>query len=498
MENSNLPPRQTRSKRRILPLILVILFIMSAVAGAMLATSSVFEPKKKIPVTQIEKERENKNEELIKAKNKATILIMGVDVREDDVGRSDTLMVATVDPKYDRASLLSIPRDTRVRIYGYGYDKINAAYAYGGEPLTETTVEDLIGIDIDHYVIINVRSFVKIIDAIGGVDIYVSKDMYYEDPWDDDGGLVIDLQKGYQHMDGKTAVTYVRYRDSEGDIGRIKRQQQFIEACLDKVTSPEIITKIPDIIREIIYAVDTDMTFRELLEIAGAIKAAQKNGLATDMVPGYPLYIDEISYWIPDVEEIRYTMAVGLDVVFDERMRQRAERDAIDYKDSIPDNAVEVPEGADNIGRDERRDSRRSNDYLESESTRRNSDNYENPLRRNYSDDEDSRRRESSIRDENETRSDTYSRDDSSGYRRAETYSRDDTRRDDSPGDYRRDYEEPPRRSHDEQSYSDNRTNSERRVYDSRNYDETELDDERSVDSPFEVPERGESSKTRN
>ena len=152
MENSNLPPRQTRSKRRILPFILVILFIMSAVAGAMLATSSVFEPKKKIPVTQIEKERENKNAELIKAKNKATILIMGVDVREDDVGRSDTLMVATVDPKYDKASLLSIPRDTRVRIYGYGYDKINAAYAYGGEPLTENTVENLIGIDIDHYV----------------------------------------------------------------------------------------------------------------------------------------------------------------------------------------------------------------------------------------------------------------------------------------------------------------------------------------------------------
>ena len=497
MENSNLPPRQTRSKRRIFPLILAILFIMSAVSGAILATSSVFEPKKKIPVTKIEKERENKNEELIKAKNKATILIMGVDVRENDVGRSDTLMVATVDPKYDRASLLSIPRDTRVRIYGYGYDKINAAYAYGGEPLTEITVEDLIGIDIDHYVIINVRSFVKIIDAIGGVDIYVPKDMYYEDPWDDDGGLVIDLQKGYRHMDGKTAVTYVRYRDSEGDIGRIKRQQKFIEACLDKVTSPEIITKIPDIIREIIYAVDTDMTFRELLEIAGAVKAAQKNGLATDMVPGYPLYIDEISYWIPDVEEIRYTMAVGLDVVFDERMKERAERDAGEYQSSIPDNAVEIPEGADNIGRADRRESVRLNarDYSESESTRRKSDDYESPLRRNYSTDEDSPRRESSTE-----REETLRRDDTRGtYRREENYNRNDTySRDDSRNDYRRDYEEPPRRTYDEQNYSDNRTNSNRRVYDRQNDYDSELDNETTVDAPFEVPERGNSNKTKN
>ena len=492
MENSNLPPRQTRSKRRIFPLILAIMFIISAVAGAMLATSSVFELKKKIPVTQIEKARENKTEELIKAKNKATILIMGVDVREDDVGRSDTLMVATVDPKYDKASLLSIPRDTRIRIYGYGYDKINAAYAYGGEPLTEITVENFLGIDIDHYFIVNVRSFVKIIDAIGGVDIYVPKRMYYEDPWDDDGGLVIDLYPGHQHMDGKTAVTYVRYRDSEGDIGRIKRQQQFIEACLDKVTSPEIIPKIPDIIREVIHAVDTDMTFRELLEIAGAVKAAQKNGLVTDMVPGYPLYIDEISYWIPDVEEIRYAMAVGLDVVFDERMKERAERDASDYKDSIPDNAVEIPEGADNIGRDDRRESRRNNFRNDSESdTSRRDDAYESPLRRNSSDTEDSTRRESSTaRDENLNLNENSRRDDSSTYRREENYNRDDT--------LSRDYEEPPRRSYDDRNHTDDRTDSTRRVYDNRNDYDNKLDEENTVDRPFDIPERGDSNKTRN
>ena len=111
LDNSNLPPRRTRSKSRlVLFIFLIICFITSAVAGAMFASSSVFDSKKKTPVTVIERQRENKSEELIKATDKATILIMGVDIRHDDVGRSDTLMVATVDPKYDQASLLSIPR----------------------------------------------------------------------------------------------------------------------------------------------------------------------------------------------------------------------------------------------------------------------------------------------------------------------------------------------------------------------------------------------------
>lgn len=169
-------------------------------------------------------------------------MIMGVDERDDDVGRSDTLMVATLDPKKDHAALMSIPRDTRVKIKGHGWDKINAAYAYGsakggpeaGEKLTQRTVEDFLGVNMDHYVVINIQAFQKIIDAIGGIDIDVEKRMYYEDPWDDDGGLIIDLQPGMQHMDGKTAVTYVRYRDEEGDIGRIKRQQKFMKACMDK------------------------------------------------------------------------------------------------------------------------------------------------------------------------------------------------------------------------------------------------------------------------
>lgn len=340
--------QQPQPKRRIWPVILLaVCFLTAAVAGAMFASSGLLGSQDGTK----QGDRENKNsDELIKAKDKATILIMGVDIRKDDVGRSDTMMLATVDPKLDKVSLLSVPRDTRVRITGHGFDKINAAFAFGGEALSEKTVEDFLGINIDHYVIINVRSFVKIIDAIGGVDIDVEKRMYYEDPWDDDGGLYIDLYPGEQHMDGKTAVTYVRYRDSEGDIGRIRRQQKFMDACMKKVTSPEIIPRIPAIIREVADAVDTDMTFRQLLELAGALKAARENGLETAMVPGRPLYIDGISYWVPDVEELRFAVASGLGVSVDSTLRKRNEKVAGEYMDSIPDDARDIPEGADNIG----------------------------------------------------------------------------------------------------------------------------------------------------
>ena len=388
-----------KPKRNFLPIILLVLcFAASALAGAMFASSSLFDEKN--PPRRIV--NNNTEEELIKAKDKAIVLIMGVDKREDDVGRSDTLMIATIDPRLDQATLLSIPRDTRVKIRGRGYDKINAAYAYGGVGLTESTVENFLGIDIDHYVLINTNSFVKIVDAIGGVDIDVEKRMFYEDPWDDNGGLVIDLYPGQQHMDGKTAVTYVRYRDSEGDIGRVKRQQAFMAACMDKVTSPEIVPRIPKIVREVIDAVETDMSLRQLLELAGALKAAQQNGLETDMVPGYPLYIDDISYWIPDVELMRISVADALGIHVDPYLRERFERDAREYKDSIPSGARDVPEGEDNIGRPVRegRERRRTVDDRSTLRESRLDERTSSTERRNFSDERTSSTERQTFSDE--------------------------------------------------------------------------------------------------
>ena len=338
-----LPPKRPTKKKRVWPYVLlgtVLIFVLAAAAGAFFAQSSL-----------LDRAKTDHKEELLVATDKATIMIMGVDEREGDVGRSDTLMVATIDPVRNETSLLSIPRDTRVAIPRNGYDKINAAYAYGGEKLTQRTVEDFLGVRIDHYVIINTHAFQKIVDAIGGIDIDVEKRMYYEDPWDDDGGLIIDLRPGLQHMDGKTAVTYVRYRDEEGDIGRVKRQQKFMRACVDAVTTPAILPRLPAIISSVIDSVKTDLSVRQMLEFIGTLKESQAKGLRTEMVPGRPLYIDEVSYWIPDMAQLRRGMASALGVTLSSSDRTRMERAVQEYEDSIPAGATEIPEGDTSVGR---------------------------------------------------------------------------------------------------------------------------------------------------
>ncbi len=349
MQTSNIPPRKAPKKRRIWPwIVMVLVFVGAAIGGAYFASNSLLEK----PAPQ-----SKHDEELLTAKDKATIMIMGVDEREDDVGRSDTLMIASIDPKTKQAALLSVPRDTRVKIKGHGFDKVNAAYAYGKQKLSQDTVEDLLGVNIDHYVIINTKSFKKIIDAIGGIDIDVPKRMHYEDPWDDDGGLIIDFHPGMQHMDGAKAVTYVRYRDEEGDLGRIRRQQDFVRACMDKLLSPAIIPKLPAVIKEVMGSIDTDLTFRQLLEFAGTLKESKENGLKTDMVPGKPLYIDGVSYWIPNLNKLRMTVADTLGVSLSGKYKTKMEADIREYESSIPASASEVPSSDTSIGRSRPSDS---------------------------------------------------------------------------------------------------------------------------------------------
>lgn len=329
---------------------MVLAFFAAVGAGAFLASTSLFDAPRRLA------RLDRANETLLVATDKTTVMILGVDERDDDVGRSDTLMLATVDPKQKQVSLLSIPRDTRTLIQG-SYDKINSAYAYGGWKLTRDVVEDLLDTPVDHYVLVNTRSFPRIIDAIGGIDLYVESRMYYVDEWDDavPGGLVIDLYPGMQHMDGVTAMSYVRYRDEEGDIGRIARQQRFMRAVMEKVTSPAIVTRLPAVIRECMGAVETDLSFRQILELAGSIKEAQGNGLRAEMLPGRPLYIDEVSYWVPDLTETRTRLASTLGITMSQKARAEMEREQREYEASIPSTAREVPLGDTSLGRPDRR-----------------------------------------------------------------------------------------------------------------------------------------------
>lgn len=264
------------------------------------------------------------------------IMVMGVDRRADDVGRSDTLFVVTVNKEDKKAALLSVPRDTWVAVEGHDYDKVNHAYAYGGHSLTQKTLESLLGVKMDHYVLIDIKAFERIIDAIGGVDIDVEKRMYYEDPWDDNGGLVIDLYPGEQHMDGQKAIQYVRYRDGEGDIGRIGRQQKFMRAVLDKVISPSVLPKLPAILKEVSSAVETDMSLTEMAGYLDILQQVRENGLKSAMLPGKPSYLEDISYWLPDIKSLRQMVAEEMGKEFSPELQQAADKLTKEYVADMP------------------------------------------------------------------------------------------------------------------------------------------------------------------
>lgn len=235
------------------------------------------------------------------------ILLIGVDDGEDPANpsrRSDTLMVVSLNPEDGTMSLLSIPRDTRVTIPGHkGLDKINAAYAYGGTDLAVDTVQRFLGIPINYHVAIDWRGFIKIIDILGGVDLYVENDMNYRDPY---ANLQISLKQGYQHLDGEKAGQYVRFRHDElGDIGRVQRQQRFLKALSNEMMQMGTILKLPAIASTLSQYIETDMTTMAMLKTANSLKNFKSDALQAEMIPGDFATIDGLSYWVPDKEQTK-------------------------------------------------------------------------------------------------------------------------------------------------------------------------------------------------
>ena len=263
---------------------------------------------------------------------KKNIVVMGCDTRKDDAGRSDTLFVVMLDKSKKNAALLSVPRDTRVKIKGHGWDKINAAFAYGGHKLTQETVQEFLGIKLHNYVVVDFQGFKDLVDVIGGVDINVEKRMYYYDPYD---GFEIDLRPGLQHMDGKTAMQYVRYRDEDGDIGRIRRQQKFIMALYKQIASKNIITKMPGVSKQIMSMIKTNLSLKEMVELGKVMHdMLEKDGLKMAMVPGSPEYIDGVSYWIPDIAKMRRQMVEMQDAKMSEQFRENTKKLEQEYRDA--------------------------------------------------------------------------------------------------------------------------------------------------------------------
>jgi|SRR6056297_109961 len=235
-------------------------------------------------------------------KSKLNIIVAGYDSSINGPPRADTIIVASINLSNNKIGLLSIPRDTRIKISGHGYGRINAAHAYGGIDLLNETVEDFLNIKLDYYLETDFKGFENIIDTIGGIEVTINKPLHYIDKA---GGLYIDLPAGNVHLDGDKALQYVRYRDDTlGDIGRVARQQKFIEALMEKITSTNNILKLPSIYNELMSTVNTNIPFKDVTPFLKLAKNINTHNLKTDMVPGTPEYINGASYWIPDQDSL--------------------------------------------------------------------------------------------------------------------------------------------------------------------------------------------------
>jgi polyisoprenyl-teichoic acid--peptidoglycan teichoic acid transferase len=302
----NVRDKAGKRRRRIRWDRIFILLVMLLIAVVALAGATVYAYLNMVrpPTVQVVKSKERPPETLT---NRVNILLLGVDDTDrelpgDTARRSDTMMVASISPENGTINLLSLPRDTKVNIPGRkGYDKINHAYAYGGVQLAQRTVEQFLQIPINYYVVINWQAFIKVIDTLGGVDLYVEHDMNYQGPYAE---LDIDITKGYQHLDGKKAGQYVRFRSDElGDIGRVQRQQRFLKALAKETMQVSTIFKVPALVNTLDQYVETDMSAMTMIKVGNSLKSFDSNNLMSEMLPGDFATIDGLSYWLPDKEQ---------------------------------------------------------------------------------------------------------------------------------------------------------------------------------------------------
>nr|WP_239544219.1 LCP family protein [Virgibacillus halotolerans] len=233
----------------------------------------------------------------IKGTEPLNILLMGIDTEESDKGRSDALMVLSVDPKKDTMQLISIPRDTRTTIVGKGKeDKINHSYAFGGSDMTIATVEEFLDVEMDYYVRMNMSGLQELVDQIGGIT--VGNDI----AWKDDK---YDFEFGPTEMDGDKTMHFVRMRkqDPEGDFGRTKRQRQVIQGIVDKGASVGSITKIDGMIDILGNNMATNLDFDDMKKLLSGYKDTRKNFVEYQM-QGEGSMIDGVYYFIVPEEEI--------------------------------------------------------------------------------------------------------------------------------------------------------------------------------------------------
>lgn len=319
----------------------------SAAAGALLAVSLASTPLMQSQLSPEEEEvfgqddiSSNNTFRLPRLTRPVNILVLGVKVLSSDVnnpppevrdlgyhalvnsfeGLSDTMLLIRFDPDQEKLVVLSLPRDTRTYVDGLGMTKLNEANLVGGAALSAVSVQDLLGgVPIDRYVRINVQGVEKMVDALGGVNLYVPYDMKYTD---ESQHLYIDLKEGEQHLDGTEALQFLRFRyDQYGDIGRVQRQQVFMRAMVEQALSPSTLTRIPQILSVIQENVDTNLRVEELVALMGFAASIDRPDVQMLMLPGNFSGNGQyaVSYWLPDESDIddmvaRYFRGSAVDV----------------------------------------------------------------------------------------------------------------------------------------------------------------------------------------
>lgn len=202
-------------------------------------------------------------------KEKVNILLLGGDARGNrSRPLSDSNILVSIDPERQSAKLYSVLRDTYVDVPGYGKNRINTALAFGGPGLAMETVGQLTGLNVQYYVYVDFEGFIALIDAIGGIDVDIEKNMRRIDRADDPR-YNIDLKKGEQHLDGLQALQYVRFRsDAKSDFGRSERQRKFVSSVAAKMKSTTTLVQLPKVLNSIAPYLETNIEPHEMLKLA--------------------------------------------------------------------------------------------------------------------------------------------------------------------------------------------------------------------------------------
>ncbi|TMU84111.1 LytR family transcriptional regulator [Bacillus sp. BHET2] len=307
--------KHKRGKKRTWLKVVGIVFLLMLIGGGVYAYSIYHSLNSAVETmhTPIDRDKSSKRTKEVTFKDKEpfSVLLLGVDERENDKGRSDSMIVLTVNPNKKSVKMISIPRDTLTDIVGHGTrDKINHAYAFGGVEMSMDTVEGLLDIPIDYYVKINMEGFEDIVNAVGGVTVNNDLNFSY------DG---YSFKEGQLTLSGKEALAFSRMRhdDPRGDFGRQLRQREVIQGVIREGASVSSLWNFDNIFDALGNNVKTNLKFEEMVDIQKHYKSASKDIEQIQIKTGSGTKIDGIYYYvIPDEElgEIQGTLQDHLEL----------------------------------------------------------------------------------------------------------------------------------------------------------------------------------------